>query len=37
MLNFISSRDGPKKVQKQGGEETTQEDYLTSAKTMQQM
>ena len=32
LQNFVSSRDGPEKVQKQGRNERMQEDYPTSAK-----
>ena len=30
LQNFISSRDGPVKVQKEGRNESMQEDYLTT-------
>ena len=39
-INFISVRDGPENthvVQKKGRDERMQEDYLTSAKSTQQM
>ena len=36
MQNFISSRDEPEKVQIQGRDERTQEDYPTFTKTTQQ-
>ena len=32
LLNFISTRDGPEKVQKQGRDERMKEDYPTSTK-----
>ena len=35
--NFISSKDGPEKVQKEGRDERTQEDYPIPAKSTQQM
>ena len=37
LLNFISSRDGPERVQRQGRVERKQEDYPASAKKLQQM
>ena len=33
MQNFISSRDGPEKVQKQGNDEKIQEDFITTVQS----